>query len=55
LLFKVAKPTQYFEAGISTGNPFAINFIGDKGLYRTMGDVICTRFNVQGKIRDLKE
>lgn len=55
LLFKVAKPTQYFEAGISTGNPFAINFIGDKGLYRTMGDIICTRFNVQSKIRDLKE
>jgi len=55
MLFKVAKPTQYFEAGISTGNPFAINFIGDKGLYRTMGDVICTRFNVQAKIRDLKE
>ncbi len=55
LLFKIAKPTQYFEAGISTGNPFAINYIGDKGFYRTMGDIICTRFNVQAKIRDLKE
>ncbi len=55
LLFKIAKPTQYFEAGISTGNPFAINYVGDKGFYRTMGDIICTRFNVQGKIRDLKE
>jgi len=55
MLMKVAKPTQYFEAGISTGNPFAINFIGDKGLYRTMTDLILTRFNVQAKARDLKE
>jgi hypothetical protein len=55
LTIKVAKPTQYFEAGISTGNPFAVNAIGDKGLYRTMLDLICTRFNVQAKIRDLKE
>jgi hypothetical protein len=55
LMMKIAKPTQYFEAGISTGNPFAVNAIGDKGLYRTMGDLICTRFNVQAKIRDLKE
>jgi len=55
LLMKIAKPTQYFEAGISTGNPFAVNALGDKGLYRTMADEICTRFNVQCKIRDLKE
>jgi len=55
LWMRVAKPTQYFEAGISTGNPFAINFIGDKGLYRTMAELICSRFNVQGKVRDLKE
>jgi hypothetical protein len=53
--FKVSKPTQYFEAGISTSNPFAINFMGDKGLYRTMGDLMCNRFNVQAKARDLKE
>ena len=52
---KVARPTQYFEAGISTGNPFSINYIGDKGMYRTMADLICNRFNTQCKIRDLKE
>lgn len=55
LFMKIAKPTQYFEAGISSGNPFAVNAIGDKGLYRTMADVICNRFNVQAKARDLKE
>lgn len=54
MYMKIAKPTQYFEAGISTGNPFAVNALGDKGMYRTMADLICTRFNVQGKIRDIK-
>lgn len=53
LFIKVAKPTQYFEAGINTGTPFAINKLSDKGLFRTMGEVICTFFKAQGKIRDI--
>jgi len=52
--FKVAKPTQYFEAGISMGDPFSINRLGNEGMYRTMGELICTFFKAQGKIRDLK-
>lgn len=52
--FRVAAPTQYFESGISKNDPFGINYLGDEGLYRTLGELVCTRFNVQGKIRDLK-
>lgn len=51
---KIAKPTQYFEAGMSTGDPFGINRLGNEGLYRTMGELICTALHAQGKIRDLK-
>lgn len=54
LAFKVALPTMYFESGMSQKDPFGINYLGDEGLFRTMGELICTRFNVQGKIRDLK-
>lgn len=53
LCMKVAKPTQYFEAGINQGTPFAVNSFSTKGMYRTMGELICTFFKVQGKIRDL--
>lgn len=51
---RMNKPTQYFETGISQGNPFAIDKFADQGVYRTMGELICYRFGVQGKIRDLK-
>jgi len=51
---KIAKPTQYFETGISTGNPFAINKFADEGLYRTMAELVCTFFKAHGKLRDLK-
>lgn len=54
LFFKVALPTMYFESGMSKKDPFGINYLGDEGLYRTMGELICTRFNVHGKIRDMK-
>lgn len=54
LCIKIAKPTQYFEAGMSTGTPFAVDKLTTKGMFRTMGEIICTFFKVQGKIRDLK-
>lgn len=51
----VARPTQYFEAGIDvSGDPFGINKFGNEGLYRTMAELICTNFKAQGKIRDLQ-
>lgn len=51
---RIAKPTQYFEAGMNTGDPFGIDRLGTEGMYRTMGELICTNFRVQGKVRDLK-
>ena len=52
--FSVAKPTQYYESGIETGDPFAINRLGQEGLYRTMGEVWTTFFGGHGSIRDLE-
>jgi len=54
LYFSTAIPTQYFESGIETGDPFAINRLGQEGLYRTMGEVWTTFFRAQGSVRDLK-
>ena len=54
LFFKVLRPTQYFESGIKSGDPFAINKFAQEGLYRTMGELICTFPYVQSKIRDLQ-
>lgn len=50
----IARPTQYFESGIDKGDPFPIGKFTTKGLYRTMGELICRAPNTQGKIRDLK-
>ena len=55
LALDIAKPTQYFEAGMKKGDPFAINKFGNKGMYRTMAELKCKFFAVQGKIRDLKK
>ncbi len=54
LCLRVAKPTQYFEAGMNQGTPFAINKFGTEGMYRTMLELICTFIGAQGKIRDIK-
>ena len=50
---EVARPTQYFEAGISTGNPWAPDLVGDEGAYLTLAELRCKNFRRQGKIRDL--
>ena len=54
LYFSTAIPTQYFESGIETGDPFAINRLGQEGMYRTMGELWTTFFGGHGSIRDLK-
>ncbi len=51
---KVAKPIQYFESGMRTGDPFALGKFGDEGMFRLMGELICHSFKAQGKVRDLK-
>jgi len=50
----VAKPTQYFEAGMRSGDPFGINALADEGMFRTMAELRCTFFGAQGKVRDLQ-
>ena len=50
----IAKPTQYFEAGMNSGDPFGIDKLANEGMYRTMGELKCRFFKAQGKIRDLK-
>ncbi len=54
LWFSTAIPTQYFESGIETGDPFGINRLGQEGLYRTMGEIWCSFFGAQGSVRDLQ-
>ena len=49
-------PTMYFESGMSAAdrNLFSIGTLGTKGAYYTSGELICTFFKAQGKIRDLQ-
>lgn len=52
---QVAIPTEYYEATRrSPGYPFINNAFVEKGLFRTMGEVVCRHFKSQGKIRDIK-
>jgi len=54
LWLSVMKPTQYFEDGITSGNPFGVGTLGNQGMYRTMGETCCSFFKGQGKITNLK-
>ena len=50
----VMKPTQYFEDGISNGNPFGVGRLGNQALYRTIGEMGCSFFKGQGKITNIQ-
>ncbi len=54
LWMAVMKPTQYFEDGISNGNPFGVGQLGNRALYRTIAEMGCSYFKGQGKITNLK-
>ena len=54
LWLSVMKPTQYFEDGIANGNPFGVGSLGNRALYRTIGEVGCSFFKGQGKITNLQ-
>ena len=54
LWLAVMKPTQYFEDGISNGNPFGVGQLGNRALYRTIAEMGCSYFKGQGKIVNLK-
>ena len=49
----VLKPTQYFEDGVSNGNPFGVGRLGNQALYRTMAETGCSFFTGQGKITNI--
>jgi hypothetical protein len=53
LWFETAKPTQYFETGMLSGDPFGINYLGQEGLYRTMGELKVMFPKAQAKLRDI--
>ena len=50
----ILAPTQYYEGGPSTGNPWALGKMVDEGLFVTMAQLRCSRFNCHGVIRDLQ-
>nr|MDB4346104.1 hypothetical protein [bacterium] len=54
LWLSVMKPTEYFEDGITSGNPFGVGKLGNQGMYRTMAETGCSFFKGQGKITNLK-
>lgn len=54
LKFKVAMPTSYFEGGMSRGDPFSLGYLKTEGMFLTGGEIVCTNFKAQGKLRDLK-
>lgn len=53
LWLQVMKPTQYFEDGISNGNPFGVGRLGNQALYRTIAETGCSFFRGQGKITNV--
>ena len=53
LHFATLKPTEYFEGGIDSGDPFGVGKLGNRGMYRTIGEVVCTFVKAQGKITNL--
>ena len=54
LHFATLKPTEYFEGGIDSGDPFGVGKLGNRGLYRTIGEMVCTFVKGQGKITNLQ-
>jgi hypothetical protein len=46
---RVAKPTRYLECR----DVFALNNLMIEGAYETLGELMCTYFGAQGKVRDL--
>ena len=51
----IAIPTSYSEIGLGTPMfPLVQNKFVEKGIYWTFGQTLCTKFNSQGKLRDIK-
>lgn len=50
---KVLAPTQYFQTGVESGDPFILNKLNEEGMYVTLAELNCKMFKANGKIRDL--
>ena len=50
---KVLAPTQYFQTGVESGDPFILNKLNEEGMYVTLAELNCTMFPANGKLRDL--
>ena len=53
LWLAMVKPTQYFEDGIDSGNPFGVKKLGNQAMYRTIGETGCSFFTGPGKITNI--
>jgi len=53
LHFATLKPTEYFETGIDSGDPFSVDGLRNMGMYRTIGETVCTFLKAQGNITNL--
>jgi len=50
----MAQPTSYYEYGLSRNDPSGINRLGTEGLYYTAGELHCSIFRHQAKLRDIE-
>jgi hypothetical protein len=51
---KVLAPTQYFQTGVDSGDPFILNKLNEEGMYVTIAELGCTMFKANGSVRDLQ-
>jgi hypothetical protein len=55
MFIKQLLPTQYYDTGIETdNNPFALDRLGDEGMYLTIGELTLVNPKAHAKIRDLQ-
>jgi hypothetical protein len=52
--FRVAAPTRYMETPSNYVSYMASNKLRIEGGYLTVGELVCYRFNTQGKLRDIQ-
>jgi hypothetical protein len=50
---KTLAPTQYFQTGVESGEPFILNKLNEEGMYVTIAELNGTMFKANGKIRDI--
>jgi len=46
-------PTVYRETGVNKGQELLYGKLGERGMFKTIGDTVCTFFGAHGKLRDI--